>query len=237
MVNKNSNMVFFRISGIFALIVVIGFFMISCDNSTDTDISGINTNNWGEWTPTELAGTEERKTSDGLHIEQRVTGTGRFNFALINGAAAYSVSKGSDVVGVVRIPNYYRPSDEVAFQPVTSVGSFDNCTSLTGIIVPAGLTSIGSFSGCIALTGIIIPAGVTSIDSGAFYYCTSLATIIIPDGVTSIGQQAFANCTNLTSITIPATVTAIEVGAFNNTAWFNNQPDGLVYAGKIRLYS
>ena len=28
-------------------------------------------------------------------------------------------------------------------------------------------------------------------------------------------------------------MTEIGGGAFNNTAWYNNQPDGLVYAGKV----
>ncbi len=37
----------------------------------------------------------------------------------------------------------------------------------------------------------------------------------------------------LTSLDIPNSVTSIGGGAFYGTAWLNNQPDGLVYAGKM----
>ena len=46
----------------------------------------------------------------------------------------------------------------------------------------------------------------------------------------------FSGCTELTEITIPDSVTSIGNYAFYNTAWYNNQPDGLVYAGKV-VYS
>jgi hypothetical protein len=51
--------------------------------------------------------------------------------------------------------------------------------------------------------------------------------------VTSIGERTFFDCFGLTSIDIPNSVTAIGDLAFYNTAWYNNQPDGLVYAGKV----
>ena len=54
--------------------------------------------------------------------------------------------------------------------------------------------------------------------------------------VTSIGNSAFADYSGLTSITIPNSVESIGSRAFYGTAWLNNQPDGVVYAGKV-LYT
>ena len=43
----------------------------------------------------------------------------------------------------------------------------------------------------------------------------------------------YDGCSSLTSITIPESVTSIDDSAFSGTAWYNNQPDGVVYAGKV----
>ncbi|MED9969999.1 MAG: leucine-rich repeat domain-containing protein, partial [Ruminococcus sp.] len=61
----------------------------------------------------------------------------------------------------------------------------------------------------------------------------NITNVVIENGVTSIGSYAFYKCTGLTSVTIPDSVTSIGSSAFYNTAWYNNQPDGLVYAGKV----
>ena len=120
---------------------------------------------------------------------------------------------------------------------VTAIPSyaFSGCTGLTSITIPDSVTSIdySAFSGCRGLTSITIPYSVTSIGGFAFDRCTGLTSITIPDSVTSISAYAFAGCRGLTSITIPDSVTSIGGGAFYKTAWYNNQPDGLVYAGKV----
>ncbi len=66
--------------------------------------------------------------------------------------------------------------------------------------------------------------------------------IVIPESVsyngttypvTCILEGTFYNCSGVTSITIPNSVTSIERDAFVGTAWYNNLPNGLVYAGKV----
>lgn len=91
----------------------------------------------------------------------------------------------------------------------------------------------GAFSGCGGLTSITIPGNVTSIGNRAFKDCAGLTSVTIPNSVTSIGEYAFYGCSGLKSITIPDSVASIGAYAFSNTAWYNNQPDGLVYAGKV----
>ena len=79
--------------------------------------------------------------------------------------------------------------------------------------------------------GISYP--VTSIGEEAFSDCSGLASVTIGNSVSSIGRWAFRGCIGLASVTIPNSVTEIGGWAFYGTAWYNNQPNGLVYAGLV----
>ena len=121
-------------------------------------------------------------------------------------------SSGSGPTGDLTIPESVTYGD-ISY-PVTSIGD-------------------GAFNNCIGLTSVTIPNSVTSIGYMAFYWCSGLTSVTIPNSVTSIDDMAFGSCSGLTSVTIPNSVTEIGRGAFSDTAWYNNQPDGLVYAGLV----
>lgn len=83
------------------------------------------------------------------------------------------------------------------------------------------------------ITSVSIPNTIESIDREAFIDCKHLTSISIPSSVKTIGTYAFNGCSSLTTISIPSSVTSIGGDAFANTLWYNNQPDGLIYAGKV----
>ena len=120
---------------------------------------------------------------------------------------------------------------------VTSIGScaFEDCSSLTSVTIGNSVTSIGNkaFSGCSSLIYVTIGSSVTSIGDRAFDHCSSVTAITIPNSVTTIGEYAFYYCSSLTDITIPNSVTNIGYNAFSGTPWCNNQPDGVIYVGKV----
>ena len=112
--------------------------------------------------------------------------------------------------------------------------------SETNIVIPETVdgykvTGISwrAFEGNTDITSVTIPSSVTVIEEAAFVGCTSLTSVTISNGVTTIGDYAFSGCTSLATITIPSSVTSIGWGAFEETAWYDSQPNGLVYAGNV----
>ena len=91
-----------------------------------------------------------------------------------------------------------------------------------------------AFENCSGLTAVTIPNSVTNIGGHAFEG-TGLKFITIPNSVTHLGHGVFYGCKDLTYIDIPSSVSYIGVDAFSYTAWYDNQPEGLIYAGKVVL--
>ena len=89
---------------------------------------------------------------------------------------------------------------------VTSIGdvAFNECSSLTSVIIPNSVKSIGSyaFQCCYGLSSVTIPTGVTTVNERAFNGCINLISISISNTVTSIGNRAFYLCERLTSVHI-----------------------------------
>ena len=113
--------------------------------------------------------------------------------------------------------------------------------TVIGVIIDSNNKSMvpekvgATFMQCGLITNVNIPDGVEDIGVSTFAGCSGLTSVTIPNSVTSIGRQAFFGCSSLTSVTIPNSVTNIGQAAFYGTAWYDNQPNGLVYAGKVAI--
>ena len=120
---------------------------------------------------------------------------------------------------------------------VTSIGewAFRNCESINEVIIPDLVTNIGfgAFSGCSGLKSVALPSKLKHIGAASFQYCTSLTTLSMPSSVESIGNSAFSDCTSLSNIKFSENITSVEAFAFENTLWYDNLPDGIVYIGKV----
>ena len=87
-----------------------------------------------------------------------------------------------------------------------------------------------------AVTHLVIPDGVTRIPNGAFANLSQLTDVTMPDSVTEIGDVAFYGCTNLENITFSKNISKIGCEAFTKTAWYKNQPDGMLYINNIAYH-
>ena len=98
---------------------------------------------------------------------------------------------------------------------VKAVGNyaFYDCGGITELTLPNSIVSIGTYAFFLnSLSSLTIPSSVTRIDQGAFasWYLTN---IVFPNSLVEVGEDAFGND--------------------DNTPWYQNQPDGLVYTGSV----
>ena len=77
--------------------------------------------------------------------------------------------------------------------------------------------------------------GITSICENAFQDFKSIKSVSIPKSIKRIDGDAFYGCKNLKSIKVANYDLDIACDAFGNTAWWKQQPKGVVYLGKIAL--
>ena len=121
--------------------------------------------------------------------------------------------------------------------------AFSYCAFLEHVTIGNELAYIAeqAFKGCV-LTEITWGDKVQKIGEKAFALNEKLTVVSIPNTVTEIAYGAFENCANLREIEIPDSVEAIGRYAFEggslgengkNTAWYDAQADGDVYAGKV----
>lgn len=150
----------------------------------------------------------------------------------------FSVYEDGYAVGVeglsiedIVIPSTYN------YKPIRRVSVF--CDDFNSINMPDSVRSVSVLGGTLNHRTKWYekqPDGVLYLGSVAFGYKGEMpenGSIVIKDGTTAISNGAFRLFPSLTNITIPKSVKYVGNDAFEDTAWYNAQPDGLVYVGNV----
>ena len=155
------------------------------------------------------AETKPDRSSSSSSSSSSSTGSSLLEIRKLNNAEAYVYACQKSASGTVTIPAQWNGL------PVTSVHShaFDNCSSVTKIILPDSIKTIESYAffSC-GMLEISIPASVSTIGASAFYGCKALKKLALPEGLVTISRQLFSY-SGVQAIYIPASVTSIEAYA------------------------
>ena len=95
------------------------------------------------------------------------------------------------------------------------------------------ITDYDGMASSLSIPSAINGHTVKQIDTGALSDNRIITSVTIPNGVTTIGFSAFNGCIKLDKIKFSSNLDTVCENAFNNTKWFNNQSNGLVYVGKV----
>lgn len=99
--------------------------------------------------------------------------------------------------------------------PITSLPerAFENCTTVTSVVLPEGLKSVGywAFKGASSLSNMNIPRGIERLEDSAFWGPTFSGDIVL-DNLEYMGPHAFRG-TQITSLVIKGTLTSLNTDA------------------------
>jgi hypothetical protein len=156
-----------------------------------------------------------------ISLPEGLTNIGGWSFAGCDHLRSLVLPKSLETLGYESFRDCSRlESVEFLGNKITLIdwATFENCSSLLSISIPAGVTSIEAraFSGCESLTSVSIPDTVREIGGGAFAGCSNLLSASLPDGLLEISSELFRSCTSMRSVTIPDSVREIGSWAFED---------------------
>ena len=172
-------------------------------------------------------------TSIGNGAFSGCSGLVEMTLPFVGGSADVTAPSASTLFGYI----FGSSSFPGAFETVQLYGTGEGESAT--YFIPRYLTSVtvgddimfGAFYGCDRIESITLTSA-TALGDYAFYNNTSLTEIIIPNSVKSIGEMTFAYCTALEGIDFPQNIVTVGVNAMLESAWYDAQPDGVIYIEK-----
>ncbi len=103
-------------------------------------------------------------------------------------------------------------------------------TNLSSVYIPNCLTVIGenAFSGS-KIKNLELQEGIVCEYREHAFSGLDIESIDFPESVTDISYKCFENCENLMNIDLPSELENLDGFAFHGSAWYESQPDGVVY--------
>jgi len=83
------------------------------------------------------------------------------------------------------------------------------------------------------VVSLTIEAETKIIESYAFNANAYIEEVILPNNLETIRFRAFENCLNLANINAPTGLVDLDRTALDNTAWYNNASNGIIYFGSF----
>ncbi len=132
-----------------------------------------------------------------------------------------------------------------------------NNSKITSVTIPAGVEEIGggAFANCKSLTTVtwnavncdpfsgIVYQGIdgdwdrigqfTEVDYPSIFTRSAITSFTTGEGVTSMPAGLLKNISSLQELNLSNSVYYIEPETLEGTQWYNSQPDGVVYAGRV----
>ncbi len=153
-----------------------------------------------------------------------------FTYVVIEEQAVITAYEDHYVVDLV-VPSHFDsyPVVEIADRALRDMYRMQTLT------LPDTLIYIGdeAFDNCGALLSVEIPEGVVYIGDSAFAGDDSLSEVKLPKTLVYIGGHAFAYCKALAEFEVPEGVRFFGSKVLRDTAWYKNQPEGVLYVGHI----
>lgn len=176
-------------------------------------------------------------------------------FASKSRLKSVTIGKSVSSIGVYAFKGCLRLTSFSIPNSVTSIGdgAFESCSGLTELIIEDGTDTLSlgyntySYSSYNPGEGLFYDCPINTLYLGRnlsystiqsygyspFYNIDELKSVTIGKSVSSISDYAFYGCNELTSITIPNNVSKIGQYVFEDTKWYNNQPDGMLYINNV----